>query len=871
MKKGLFLHSLICILAVSCTVQEIEPQTPPYEPAPGDDVFYASLDPESGTKVYLDENIKILWDEADQISIFNKTTLNQKYEFLGETGDNAGYFKKKSDGTGTGSAMDYVCAVYPYKKATTLSDSGVLTLTLPEEQTYREGSFGLEANTMVSTNDGSANLLRFKNACGYMVIKLYGQGPDESNISISSIKLEGRNGELLSGEATMTPVEDEIPVIEMASTAGTSITLKCDKAVKLGKTEKKATLFWMVVPPTRFSQGLKITVTDKDGKVFVRESDVDLTIERNGVKRLSAIEVTPDVFLEPNKVIYYSTSDKAAITPNENADFGANFVDSYYSEASKLCVMVFDGEVTAIGDNAFENCETLTDITIPGTVTSIGDFAFARCTSLGAQITPASTNSKAPAKAPARSGETTIVIPEGVTSIGAYAFENCTSLTSIVIPDGVTSIGAYAFLDCENLTSIIIPDSVTSIGEQAFWGCSNLVNISIPDSVEHMGNDIVGGRTGITSVTIPDGTTSIANYAYAGCENLSEVIIPESVTSIGDYAFFMCSGLTSIDIPSSVTTIGKHAFESCDFLTGITIPAGVTKIEEAAFAGCHSFTSIVIPDNVKIIGASAFDCCVCLSDITLPYGLTSIWNYAFAECHELTNITIPSTVSNIGGYILQNCENLISITVEAIEPPDYVYEDAFLDTNDCPIYVPAGSVNAYRQAEVWNLYASRIYAIGPQTGTINDHAYVDLGTGAKWATMNVGATSIAESGDLFTWSDGKAAAENWGGNWRLPTKDELEILMDESKFTWTWDSTNEGYNVESKIQGYVGNTIFLPTTGFIDPSPESAGTFDYLGCYWSSTPGEVEGSYHLEFEEGQETLLYDCVHEVSLGVRPVAD
>ena len=59
MKKGIFLPSLIGLLALSCTVQEIEPQTPPYEPAPGDDVFYASLAPESDTKVYVDEHVSL--------------------------------------------------------------------------------------------------------------------------------------------------------------------------------------------------------------------------------------------------------------------------------------------------------------------------------------------------------------------------------------------------------------------------------------------------------------------------------------------------------------------------------------------------------------------------------------------------------------------------------------------------------------------------------------------------------------------------------------------------------------------------------------------------------------------------------------------
>ena len=303
MKRGFVLQSLICLLAVSCSLHEIDTIDPV---TVEDDVFYASLESDSKpvTKVHIekrdDDRVKIFWDAEDKISIFNKSTLNNKYEFLGETGDNAGYFKKKSAGTGEESPVGYVCAVYPYKDATTLSESGVLTLTLPEEQTYLKESFGLKANTMVSTNDGKENLLRFRNVGGYMVFKFYGQGPDAAAISISSLKLEGRNGELLSGEATMTPVIGELPAIKMAPTAGTSITLKCDKAVKLEKTGNKATQFWIVLPPTEFSQGLKVTLTDKEGKVSIKEYDVVLTINRNEVTRISAIEVTPDDFLDPD-------------------------------------------------------------------------------------------------------------------------------------------------------------------------------------------------------------------------------------------------------------------------------------------------------------------------------------------------------------------------------------------------------------------------------------------------------------------------------------------------------------------------------------------------------------------------------------------
>lgn len=282
MKKGLFLHSVIGLLAVSCSVQDLD--IPSAAPS-GDDVFYASLESASGpdTKVYIDEDIKILWDEGDRISIFNKTTLNQQFMFAGETGDNSGFFNRVSAPSGTGSPLGYICAVYPYQSSTSMSSSGVLSLTLPAVQPYREDTFGLGANTMVSATE--TNTLNFKNVGGYLALKFYGD-----DVTIASIKLEGNNGERLSGKATVRPSVGSDPNITMSSTAGTSITLNCENPVEVGTTKEDATIFWMVVPPTNFTKGFKLTVTDPDGNVFVKETSANLSIARNGVLRIAAIE-----------------------------------------------------------------------------------------------------------------------------------------------------------------------------------------------------------------------------------------------------------------------------------------------------------------------------------------------------------------------------------------------------------------------------------------------------------------------------------------------------------------------------------------------------------------------------------------------------
>ena len=116
--------------------------------------------------------------------------------------------------------------------------------------------------------------------------------------------------------------------------------------------------------------------------------------------------------------------------------------------------LVPNGNVAEVtnGANKYEG-----DITIPSSikvndteysVTSVGNSAFEDCISL-----------------------TLITIPNSVTSIAGFAFNGCVSLTSIIIPNSVTIIRDYAFSGCSSLTSITIPNSVTSIGEGAFYRC----------------------------------------------------------------------------------------------------------------------------------------------------------------------------------------------------------------------------------------------------------------------------------------------------------------------------------------------------------------------------------------------------------------
>ena len=94
--------------------------------------------------------------------------------------------------------------------------------------------------------------------------------------------------------------------------------------------------------------------------------------------------------------------------------------------------------------------------------------------------------------------------------------------------------------------------------------------------------------------------------------------------------------------------------------------------------------------------------------VTIPSGVTSIGNSAFSWCYGMLSITIPSNVTSIGDYAFEYCFGLNSITVNATTPPT-LGSNVFSSTNNCPIYVPSQSVNAYKAA--WSAYADRINPI----------------------------------------------------------------------------------------------------------------------------------------------------------------
>ena len=268
-------------------------------------------------------------------------------------------------------------------------------------------------------------------------------------------------------------------------------------------------------------------------------------------------------------------------------------------------------------------------------------------------------------------------IPSGFTSIGRSAFSDNTNITSITIPNSVTSIGDYCFSGCTGLTSIEIPNNVTSIGVQAFMGCTSLTSINIPSGVTTL-QGVFYGCTSLTSINIPSGVTNIS-FICSDCGNLESATIPNDITTIGEQAFANCKKLKRVN---------SNVDGEC------IIPSGVTSINISAFSRCEHLTSVVIPDSVTTLGQ------------------TATWTTGpFNWCTGLLTVIIGTGITSIGSQTFFNCIRLTSITIKATTPPTLVDTKTFTNTNNCPIYVPSESVDAYKAATNWSTYASRIQAI----------------------------------------------------------------------------------------------------------------------------------------------------------------
>ena len=403
--------------------------------------------------------------------------------------------------------------------------------------------------------------------------------------------------------------------------------------------------------------------------------------------------------------------------------------------------LVIPGNVESIGSEAFSSCDIML-LTLENGVKTIGEQAFFSCSFLR-----------------------TVEIPSSVESIGKEAFycegfESIADLAETPQPYAEEMLGSV-----DKTFPIRVPDASVAAYKQAWPVYANrivgLVNIQFESelvkriavtnwdtsgdgelsyaeaaAVTDLGEVFKGIHDSFTFDELKyfTGLESIGENAFSESYGLEHIELPSSIKSIGKSAFNFCYSLTHIELPSSIESIGWGAFANCVDIKQISIPEGVTEIGDFAFAGL-SLDSFHLPASVNVFDGSSIAYCN-LSEVTVAAGNTTFYSpsgsnaimyrsaptlvvgcstipegtlvigpYAFSG-RNITSIKIPATVFVIGEGAFYACEKLESVYDFATTPQTPLNQMLDVYSKTFPIYVPIGSVDAYKTA--WPNYADRI-------------------------------------------------------------------------------------------------------------------------------------------------------------------
>lgn len=712
MIKKLFPLAALLLLVASCTnaidnVENLRLRAGADSNLP---VFYATIEGSgnAATKVFADDQLRVLWNADDRITVFNKYSYGYEYSFTGQDGDNAGEFAAvPNNSVVTGNALDHVYAVYPHNSATKISNDGVITATLPSQQAYKANSFGIGANTMMSVTDDTQ--LRFKNVGGYLSFKFYG-----NNVSVKRITLKGNNHEKLAGKASITMALGGTPTVEMQEDATESITLTCETPVTVGTTAENPTEFWFVLPPTTFMKGFTITITDSQGGIFEKSTSGCVTISRNNLSRMSPMEVIPVTnVVPPDNEIWYTTSSGRIINASVER-FGANLISNTYVNGKGI--MAFDGPVTQVPAHAFENfmddeSASLLTISFPHSLKTIGGCAFYRTHKLQR-----------------------VDLPENLEYIGDQAFFY-TALKELHLPDHVEFDGNISVCNSEmqafyskyasedhrclikdgtllsfapaGLTEYEVPEGITRLCHRCFAEMPELSEVKMPNSLRVIEGQAFDG-SGLIHVEVPEGVVGIGDWAFRGNAKLETISFPNSLQELGQTVVGMCPNLTAFQgkfsssdgkclvvdgellsfaqkgvleytIPSGVSVIGEDVFWANSIIQNLTVSEGVKEIKRGAFYACSSLKNIYLPASLEKIGSRILTASS-LQAILGPHASADGKCFIFKgklvtiATSGLTTYVIPEGVKEIGAEAVLDSELEELYIPEGVETID---ENAF--------------------------------------------------------------------------------------------------------------------------------------------------------------------------------------------------
>ena len=316
-----------------------------------------------------------------------------------------------------------------------------------------------------------------------------------------------------------------------------------------------------------------------------------------------------------------------------------------------------------------------------------------------------------------------IVFPDSCKSISGYSERD--NLTSITLPDAVEALGSSCFSSCDQLAEVTMSANLRTIEASAFYGCRKLAEVAFKDSLRSIRNDAFRSCSNLRAVSFNNGLKSIGSLAFYECPSLEVLSFGGGSIDMDRDVFSFGDRLTEVHIPNieswlsirfnaissrpNYRSSNIHLYVDGELLTDVVIPSSVTSIPSYAFYHIHDIDSVTISEGVTSIGEHAFNGCYDLASVTIPEGVHTIQGSAFANCDSLRSVTLPSTLRNCAAGAFSG-SGLTEVTCPAFFPP--VTGGDLIGANNCTLYVPEWTINRYKLANNWNLFA----AIEPISG-----------------------------------------------------------------------------------------------------------------------------------------------------------
>lgn len=681
-------------------------------------ILYASAgegDQNSQTRTFV-EGKKVYWHNGDEILFCADMYKGARYKFEGEDGIASAEFTKVANGNQQEEQVPFSLGVFPYDNRNndnriSIGHDGETWTVTPEykqQQIYAPNSFDKSANIMIAAGkDATDNNLYFRNACGYIVIKLYGLNVKVKSLWLvaqdENVRMMGKKYAIKvnsNGEFTF----EDAPKVNYPEPWRHVVFLDCGKeGVKIGQDSAHATEFWFALPPMTIKGGIRVRVEDTSGTIIMKETTNDVVVPLNKVQPMAAFDVTSP--LRSNRLWYKTATTDRNISLDKfnNRDewnsqkyFNANIIDHHWDTHNpndhKMFYIEFDRPLTEIKKDAFKEAG-ITEVILPDALETIGESAFE-----------------------GNEGLTSVTLQSYVTTVGKKAFYNNPNLEVVNLSERLTSIGESAFQDT-GVTSLEIPGNVTRIDQNAFANCEKLASVIFEPS--EMGTLMSIGmgafqHTGLTSLNIPRKVVGVEQEAFADCEKLASVIIEqcgtpltigaESTSVSGNHPFYGSNNITSfsldrelvkahdkvsmnlfenhtkltnVTLDEQVKTIYSNMFYNTG-ITSITIPGSVTRIEENAFSDCANLATVSFKPSItdtpltidvqsKYLDYTPFYDSNNITTLNINRELVKANDYMpmalFRNHSKLANVNIGEQMETIYDEMFYNCTGLKSITI----------------------------------------------------------------------------------------------------------------------------------------------------------------------------------------------------------------